>query len=349
MNPSVYLNGFSIQDEGDGTITLSSIQDPDIRLTYVLTSHGKFTEHLWNKRMQSWEGDWVVPSTECDIYGKCGPFGRCDAQNSPICRCLIGFVPKNQDEWNKGIWTSGCVRMTSLQCDRIRNGSEVGKEDGFMKLEMMKVPAFAEYWSYPSSSEQDCKDECVKNCSCVAYSYYNGFGCMAWTRNLVDIQKFSEGGADLNIRLAYTEFVADNNTKKKVIISMSVIVGAMAIFLLVFFSWKWMATHRERKLISEETREAQATVFDGNSPDNIEEIKLEPLFKLQVLEAATSNFDIANKLGQGGFGAVYRDMYVCLPLPEIHLESTFQFLILLNLQALTCMTASKFSGLETME
>ncbi|KAG5234848.1 G-type lectin S-receptor serine/threonine-protein kinase [Salix suchowensis] len=196
--------------------------------------------------------------------------------------------------------------MTSLQCDRMRNGGEVGKEDGFMKLEMMKVPAFAEYWSYPSSSEQDCKDECLKNCSCVAYSYYNGFGCMAWTGNLIDTQKFSEGGADLNIRLAYTEFVADNNTKKKVIISMSVIVGAMAIFLFVFFSWKWMATHRERKLISEETREAQATVFDGNSPDNIEEVKLEPLFKLQVLETATSNFDIANKLGQGGFGAVYR-------------------------------------------
>ncbi|KAJ6725115.1 hypothetical protein OIU85_022974 [Salix viminalis] len=62
-----------------------------------------------------------------------------------------------------------------LECDRMRNGSEVGKEDGFMKLEMMKVPAFAEYWSYPSSSEQACKDECLKNCSCVAYSYYNEY------------------------------------------------------------------------------------------------------------------------------------------------------------------------------
>ncbi|KAJ6725119.1 hypothetical protein OIU85_022978 [Salix viminalis] len=165
--------------------------------------------------------------------------------------------------------------MTSLQCDRIQNGSEVGKEDGFMKLEMMKVPAFAEYWSYPSSSEQDCKDECLKNCSCVAYSYYNGFGCMGWTGNLIDIQKFSEGGADLNIRLAYTEF--GNSTKKKVIISMSVIVGAIAIFVFVFFSWKWMATHSERKLRSEETltfktREAPETVFDGNLPENVKEI-----------------------------------------------------------------------------
>ncbi|KAJ6333649.1 hypothetical protein OIU77_009507 [Salix suchowensis] len=113
-----------------------------------------------------------------------------------------------------------------------------------MKLETMKVPTFAEYWSYvPSSgSEQACKDECLKNCSCVAYSYYNGFGCMAWTGNLVDIQKFSEGGADLNIRLAYTEFGKNRNLK--VIISVSVIGGATAIFICVFLSWKWMATHR---------------------------------------------------------------------------------------------------------
>ncbi|KAF9672240.1 hypothetical protein SADUNF_Sadunf11G0020400 [Salix dunnii] len=299
MEPSVYLRGFSIQDEGDGTFTLSSIQDPDIRLTYVLTSRGKFTEQYWEKRY--WTYDWEAPSTDCDIYGKCGPFGRCDAQNSPICRCLIGFVPKNQDEWNKGIWTSGCARKTSLHCHRIRNGSEVGKEDGFMKLEMMKVPTFALYWSYPSSSEQACKDECLKNCSCVAYSYYKGFGCMAWTGNLIDIQQFSERGADLNIRLAYTEF--GNNTIKKVIISMSVIGGATAFFICVFFSWKWMATHREKKVRSEETLSLKTR---GNLPENVNEVKLEPLFKLQVLETATNNFDISKKLGQGGFGAVYR-------------------------------------------
>ena len=43
--------------------------------------------------------------------------------------------------------------------------------------------------------------------------------------------------------------------------------------------------------------------------------------------------------------------FVCLSakVVEINLESTVQFLILLNLQALICMTASNFSGLETVE
>ncbi|XP_061983652.1 G-type lectin S-receptor-like serine/threonine-protein kinase At1g11330 isoform X3 [Populus nigra] len=310
MYTSPYLQGFSVQEEADGTFTLSlNIQDPVIRARYVLTSHGRLTEQYWDYGKGGWEFTWEAQSTDCDIYGKCGPFGSCDAQNSPICTCLKGFVAKNKGEWNKGIWTSGCVRTTTLQCDRIQNGSEVGKEDGFMKLEMMKVPTFADYWSNPSS-EQECKDECLRNCSCVAYSFYNGNMCMAWTGNLIDIQKFSEGGTDLNIRLAYTELVADNKRNMKVIISMSVIVGVIAICICVFFYWKWMATHRERNLISEETlsfktREAQETVFDGNSPQNVKEVKLEPLFKLQILETATNNFDISKKLGQGGFGAVY--------------------------------------------
>lgn len=31
-----------------------------------------------------------------------------------------------------------------------------------------------------------------------------------------------------------------------------------------------------------------------------------PLFEFQVLAVATDNFSITNKLGQGGFGAVYK-------------------------------------------
>jgi hypothetical protein len=81
----------------------------------------------------------------------------------------------------------------------------------------------------------------------------------------------------------------------------------------------------ERKLISEETlsfktREAQETVFDGNSPENVKEVKLEPLFKLKILETATNNFDISKKLGQGGFGGVYRVILLELKVLYSYLE-----------------------------
>jgi len=48
MSTSVYLSGFTLQDEGDGTFILSLVQDPAYRLTYVLTSRGKLTEQYWD-------------------------------------------------------------------------------------------------------------------------------------------------------------------------------------------------------------------------------------------------------------------------------------------------------------
>ncbi|GKV19157.1 hypothetical protein SLEP1_g29451 [Rubroshorea leprosula] len=68
---------------------------------------------------------WSNPQNECEVYGKCGPFGSCDSQKPTICSCLRGFEPKNREEWNRGFWTSGCVRSTILQCNRTNNSREV--------------------------------------------------------------------------------------------------------------------------------------------------------------------------------------------------------------------------------
>ena len=49
---------------------------------------------------------------------------------------------------------------------------------------------------------------------------------------------------------------------------------------------------------------------------NINQVKLEelPLVDFWKLVTATNNFDEANKLGQGGFGSVYRVMLAHLEL-----------------------------------
>ena len=55
--------------------------------------------------------------------------------------------------------------------------------------------------------------------------------------------------------------------------------------------------------------------YDINmSGHNLNQVKLEelPLLDLEKLVAATNNFHEANKLGQGGFGPVYRVMVVHL-------------------------------------
>ena len=89
-----------------------------------------------------------------------------------------------------------------MQCERVNTGVEEGKKDGFLKLNMMKVPDIA-VWS--SATEKKCGEQCLENCSCIAYAYETGVGCMSWTDKVIDAQQFSSLGVDLYIRVAYSE------------------------------------------------------------------------------------------------------------------------------------------------
>ncbi|KAJ6364050.1 hypothetical protein OIU76_029064 [Salix suchowensis] len=209
---SVYMDIFNIAKSEDGTVSLSFTYVNQPISNYVLSSDGKLLERAWKVENQDWFYTWNRPETECDIYGKCGAFGSCNSVKSPICSCLRGFVPKNPDDWNKGNWTSGCIRRTPLECTETQNRSEVNPKDGFLKLEMIKVPDFAEWSSL--YSELECRSVCCSNCSCIAYSYYKGIGCMFWTRSLIDTQKFSIGGVDLYLRIAYSDLERKRKSKQ---------------------------------------------------------------------------------------------------------------------------------------
>ncbi|EEF37738.1 hypothetical protein RCOM_1096920 [Ricinus communis] len=128
---SVYLNGFTLT----GDTSRFTFSDESPLYNYLLDPNGEFSRKTWVNKTESWETDWQIPETECNVDGICGVFGACNPQNSPVCSCLRGFEPKNADEWTRGNWTSGCVRRRYLQCERTENGGELGKEDGFLKLE----------------------------------------------------------------------------------------------------------------------------------------------------------------------------------------------------------------------
>ena len=193
-------NGFKV-DSDQGIVSVSfSFSDEVLSRHFVLTPNGTF-EGI-NRQKDDWKVTWESKETECDVYGKCGVFGICNPKNSPICSCLRGYEPKSMEKWNRGNWTSGCVRKTPLQCEITNSSIEGGKIDGFFKVTTVKVPDFVEWLA---GLENQCEDLCLKNCSCIAYSYYSGIGCMSWSHDLIDVQKFSGRGADLYIRVAGTE------------------------------------------------------------------------------------------------------------------------------------------------
>ncbi|XP_047306515.1 G-type lectin S-receptor-like serine/threonine-protein kinase At1g11330 [Impatiens glandulifera] len=292
---SYFQNSISLVDDRQGSTYLTfSYTFEDVIMYFQLTSEGAVEQRGWYEGLQDSVVSWFAPNNSCDFYGMCGPFGICDKKASPICSCLAGFVPIHATEWNNGNFTSGCVRQEPLQC-----GTNNSKEDGFLILKTMKAPDFTEW--VPVAAGSSCPDYCLNNCSCLAHAYHDGIGCMIWAGNkLIDMQKFDASGIDVYVRVSYS--VLDKKRDNKVIPVALVSVGLATVAVLGYFSWFWFVKKRGRKKTN------GILLHPLHSSDNISEDKLEelPQFKFPILLAATDGFREANKIGQGGFGPVFK-------------------------------------------
>ncbi|KAL0363285.1 UNVERIFIED_CONTAM: G-type lectin S-receptor-like serine/threonine-protein kinase [Sesamum calycinum] len=307
MEVYLYQNGFDMVNDNPGTAYLTFTHFNASVLTYfVLNVSGIIQQKLWFDGKSDWEVTWSSVESECDVYGKCGPYGSCNAKAVPICTCLPGFEPKNIDEWNAANWISGCMRKTSLQCETNNSVGKMGKQDGFLRLKTVKLPDHAKWFP---ALEADCGSQCLNSCSCIAYAYYSGIGCMRWTDSLIDVQKFSGGGGgDLYIRLAHLEL--DNKKDRTAIIATTIVLGFIMIAICTYFLLNWYRGSKQKcwRLLTRTRGTDPGHSKESLLNDYVNGVKLEevPFFKFEMLSKATGNFDSAFKLGQGGFGPVYK-------------------------------------------
>ncbi|KAL4628708.1 hypothetical protein ACB092_05G259200 [Castanea dentata] len=289
-----YHNGFNLVDNKEGTVYATFDYANVLPLSkFVLNSQGNLVQTYWDESKEDWKVVGLAPKDECDVYGTCGAFGSCDSLSSPICGCIRGFEPKIIEEWNRGNWTSGCIRKAPLQCQRVNNSVEDEKADWFLKLKMFKVPDFMER-SY--GAKESCRKQCLENCACVAYAHDAGIGCMSWSGNLIDLRKFSIRGSDIYIRLAYSEFNKEGHLR--VIIRITLIMGVIAIASTACYLRRWTAKKPARKIKS-----GKSLLFDYLNDVKLHELQV---FSLEEVATATNNFHVSNMLGRGGFGSVYK-------------------------------------------
>ncbi|KAE9590663.1 hypothetical protein Lal_00023048 [Lupinus albus] len=261
---------------------------------YMLTPTGLVERFIFPDHFKGWELFLAGPADQCDNYAICGANANCDVINSPICECLKGFIPKSQAKWNSQIWSDGCVRRVDLAC---------GKSDGFLKFTGLKLPDTSTSWFNNSLNLIECQKLCLKNCSCAAYANLDvrngGSGCLLWFNNLVDMRKLTSGGQDFYIRVAASELDHSNGSKKKLA---GILVGcAMFILILIVLG---VIILRRKKLKKEGKNEI---INWKNHTDNKDKEGIDiPIFDLSTIANATSNFSISNKLGEGGFGPVYK-------------------------------------------
>ncbi|XP_020269507.1 putative G-type lectin S-receptor-like serine/threonine-protein kinase At1g61610 [Asparagus officinalis] len=136
-----YIDGFQVSNyEREGKMYFF-YPPGHVYRRFVLTWDGILEHRVWDNDTKAWSNIWAQPSKECEFYNKCGNGAICEDGNDPICTCLQGFVPKSMKEWSNGDWSNGCFKRTPLKCERSNSNNEsLEEEDGFLKLESLKVP-----------------------------------------------------------------------------------------------------------------------------------------------------------------------------------------------------------------
>ncbi|XP_050145495.1 G-type lectin S-receptor-like serine/threonine-protein kinase At4g27290 isoform X1 [Malus sylvestris] len=262
----------------------------------VLTSDGLVQRYTWIDRTKGWVLYQSAKIDDCVNYALCGVHGACNIEESPVCSCLKGFTPKFPKEWDLVDWSHGCVRKTSLNCTG----------DVFQKYSGVKLPSTEQSWHNKSMNLNECEMACMKNCSCTAYTNLDirdgGTGCLLWYGDLIDIRYTAENGQDIYIRMAAAEqdheddtkinakYSESNEKKMRIIISTIVLSTGLLILGLALLFYVWKKQHQKGGKL-------------GRSQN--EDLEL-PLFDLMTIVSATSNFSIENKLGEGGFGSVFK-------------------------------------------
>nr|GMD11426.1 G-type lectin S-receptor-like serine/threonine-protein kinase At1g11410 [Ipomoea batatas] len=295
MTPNI--NSYNYTDNDEEVTISCSTNDPSIYTVVMVNDSGTFSKIIWqqgNDGVMRWVGMRYFPNDDCDRYGHCGAFGVCDpyTPGNIDCRCLPGFKPKSSGDWSQGCW-----RIETEVCH---------KGEGFLKLENMKIPSTQIAEVNRAIGLKECEELCLNNCSCTAYASANisdgGMGCIAWYGELIDMRELTYGGQDIYVRVSASDLdqlvkKSEEHHGKRLIVLVILPIAAVTLVLYC--------------LITTNIREGKT------APSNITSLQLGKYmeearyadvltFDLNTIRAATNNFSIDNKLGEGGFGFVYK-------------------------------------------
>nr|KYP35754.1 Putative serine/threonine-protein kinase receptor [Cajanus cajan] len=291
-NNSIYGFNF-VRNKDEVYYTFSLVSDHVITRT-VTNQSGSISRYVWAVgEDQDWKVYRSYPKEFCDTYSLCGPYGYCVSTQSQSCQCLKGFSPKSPERWNSSDWSQGCVRNKPLRCkDKLT--------EGFVKFKGLKVPDTTSTWLDESIGLEECRVKCLNNCSCMAFTNSDirggGSGCAMWFGELVDMKMYVIGGQDLYIRMDASELEPVHRHKKKMGTIVAATVAAICGVLILLSTYFVCGIRRNN---------AGNSLSEVYNEKHMDDLDIQ-LFDLLTIATATNDFSTKNKIGEGGFGPVYK-------------------------------------------
>ncbi|XP_065866530.1 G-type lectin S-receptor-like serine/threonine-protein kinase CES101 [Euphorbia lathyris] len=216
----------------------------------------------------------------------------------------------------------GAILMCSIESLHNKNQNEFGcvpeilpnncRGNGYwFQLKNVRVYEYlSEGYKFDDSQNMsifDCQSVCWANCSCIAYASINKDGtcCKIWSKI-----SFSKYYSVTNNDEVY--FLESPKAKWWIWL----IVAIVGFVVMLTTSSLYYFIHRKRRIAGEIDEELEILLYELGAPTSLtgksgkgrERNKSEELhfFSYESIVNATNNFSVANKLGEGGFGPVFK-------------------------------------------
>ncbi|CAL1372554.1 unnamed protein product [Linum trigynum] len=313
----------SFVDNDDGIFLSSATVDSSLLVRAVVDPSGILTAMTRDESDGQWRVFYSSPKQKCDFYGSCGPNSKCDPGIVfPFeCACLPGYEPRYPRMWHLRDGSGGCVRKRLESSSICRNG------EGFVRVGKVKLPdTSAAIWVDLGRRKLTCEGECRKNCSCSAYATMaidgKGIGCLTWYGTLIDTVNYPVRAYDLYVRvdaIELADYLKESSgfleLKMKLQLS-SIIPSIVSVWVVIVLSvYLWLRKRRRSRAKNIQIRnlfhptDGSNYLEDSVAPTDIKRSTVYPelpFFGLSTIYEATDSFSPENKLGQGGFGLVYK-------------------------------------------
>ncbi|CAA2942542.1 receptor-like serine threonine- kinase SD1-8 [Olea europaea subsp. europaea] len=307
-----FITNFSLVSNENETYYTYKIVNPSVLTMLRLMPSGMFQQFTSFKFFNNWDLLFSQPRNQNAVIASCGAFGIFSENSSTTCSCLKGFSSISAEPIPGNDWFSGCGRKNHLQCENSTSGK--GKEDGYLKISTIKLPANSNV--YLAQNDKQCKSACTQNCTCTAYAFSDR-GCLVWEGALYDVRQLSNNDnskQDLYLKVSNSD-LPDTPGKRKIL----EVAVAVLVPLVVLFSGGFIGCFYTRKIKQKGNKSSGQDLlsfdfsYSGNRTDDVtnrleagnEDFNL-PMFSYASVSKATDDFSAEAKLGEGGFGAVYK-------------------------------------------